>query len=259
MSVPKQPFCPQYRSILLTLLLVSASAQLQADEIRLAVASNFAHAMVTIAKKFEEDTEHKATLVFGATGKHYAQIKNGAPFDAFFAADERRPELLEKEGNIIAGSRFTYAIGKLVLWSPKANYIEPEARILHTDKFRHLAIANPKLAPYGKAAQEVLIGKGVWDKLKKRLVRGENIGQTFQFVHSGNAKLGFVAYSQVKRPGQPIKGSYWKVPQELYTPIKQQAVLLNDTAAVRAFLEYMRGKEVLAILHGYGYEVPEVP
>ncbi len=238
----------------LALLLVSASGQLQAAEIRVAVASNFATTMTTIVKKFEQQTEHKVVLIFGSTGKHYAQIKHGAPFAAFFAADARRPKLLEKQKAIIAGSRFTYAVGKLVLWSPTVGYIDKAARVLHIGGFHHLAIANPKLAPYGKAAEEILREEGLWKQLKGRLVRGENIGQTFQFVHSGNAELGFVAYSQIKQPGRQIEGSFWKVPQALYTPIKQQAVLLKDTEAARMFLKFMRSDEVLSILRDYGYE-----
>jgi molybdate transport system substrate-binding protein len=195
-------------------------------------------------------------LIFGSTGKHYAQIKNGAPFDAFFAADVRRPELLEKEGVALPGSRFTYAIGKLVLWSPKTGYVDPDASILERGEFHHLAIANPKLAPYGKAAQEILQALGLWDRHSGRLVRGENIGQTFQFVDSGNAEFGFVAYSQVKHPNQPIKGSFWEVPQSLYTPIKQQAVLLKDKEAARVFLSFVRSDEALKIIHDYGYDTP---
>jgi molybdate transport system substrate-binding protein len=224
--------------------------------IRVAVASNFARAVTTISKRFEANTGHKVTLIFGSTGKLYAQVKNGAPFDAFFAADVRRPELLEKEGLALPGSRFTYAIGKVVLWSPKAGYIDSEGNVLEQRKFRHLAIANPKLAPYGKAAREVLQALGLWDGLRGRLVRGENIVQTFQFVKSGNAELGFVAYSQVKRPGHPIEGSWWEVPQALYTPIEQQAVLLKKSKVARAFLSFVRSDEVRELIRDYGYKTP---
>ncbi len=227
-----------------------------AGEIRVAVASNFADAIEDIAKRFEAKTGHRVTLTFGSTGKHYAQIKNGAPFDAFFAADIRHPELLEKEGLALPGSRFTYAVGKVVLWSPKAGYVDPEGRVLEQVDFRHLAIANPKLAPYGQAAQEVLQARGIWDKLSERLVLGENIGQTFQFVETGNAELGFVAYSQVKRPGRPIEGSWWDVPQTLYTPIEQQAVLLKDSDLARDFLAYVRSDEALKTIREYGYGTP---
>ena len=233
-----------------------APGQTIAEEIRVAAASNFTDAITSIARRFEAITNHKVTLIFGSTGKHYAQIKNGAPFDAFFAADVRRPELLEKESVALPGSRFTYAVGKVVLWSPKTGYVDPEGRILERSEFRYLAMANPKLAPYGKAAQEILQARRLWGRLSGRLVRGENIGQTFQFVKSGNAELGFVAYSQVKRPNQPIEGTFWEVPQALYTSIEQQAVLLKDSVAARAFLSFARSREALKIIHDYGYDTP---
>ena len=239
-----------------TLVLALTLGQVMADEIRVAVASNFADTIRTIAQRFEAGTGHKVKLIFGSTGKHYAQIKHGAPFDAYFAADVRRPELLEKEGLILPGSRFTYAVGKVILWSPKTDYVDAEARVLEHGKFRHLAIANPKLAPYGKAAKQVLQARGVWDALKGSMVRGENIGQTFQFVKSGNAELGFVAISQVKRPGHPVEGSFWEVPQSIYSPIEQQAVLLKDNAAGRAFLSFVRNDVAREIIQGYGYGTP---
>ena len=224
------------------------SGQSLAEEIRVAVASNFTDTMASIARRFELSTDHQVTLISGSTGKHYAQIRNGAPFDAFFAADGRRPDLLEQEGVALPGSRFTYALGRVVLWSPKTGYVDREASVLERGEFRHLAIANPKLAPYGKAAEEVLQARGLWGRISRRLVRGENIAQTFQFVNSGNAELGFVAYSQVRRPGQPTEGSLWEVPRALYTPIEQQAVLLNDKAVARAFLSFLRSDEVLQII-----------
>jgi molybdate transport system substrate-binding protein len=242
--------------LFLAAIMMLAPGQSMAEEIRVAVASNFTDAITSIARRFEVSTDHTVTLIFGSTGKHYAQIKNGAPFDAFFAADVRRPELLEKEGVALPGSRFTYALGKVVLWSPKTGYVDREASVLERGEFRHLAIANPKLAPYGKAAEEVLQARGLWGRLSRRLVRGENIGQTFQFVNSGNAELGFVAYSQVRRPNQPIEGSFWEVPRALYTPIEQQAVLLNDNGAARAFLSFVRSGEALKIIQDYGYDTP---
>ncbi|MCI0653200.1 MAG: molybdate ABC transporter substrate-binding protein [Methylococcaceae bacterium] len=227
-----------------------------ADEISVAVASNFTGAIKTISARFEANTDHKVTLIFGSTGKHYAQIKNGAPFDAFFAADAERPELLEKEGLAIPASRFTYAVGKIILWSPQEGYVDPEGKVLQKQEFRHLAIANPKLAPYGKAAQEVLQGLGRWDALQDRIVLGENIEQAFQFVESGNAELGFMANSQIKRPDHPIAGSFWEVPQSLYSPIEQQAVLLNDSEAARAFLSFVQNDESRTIIQAFGYEPP---
>jgi molybdate transport system substrate-binding protein len=240
----------------LAAIVILAPGHSLAEEIRVAVASNFTAAITSITKRFEENTGHKVTLIFGSTGKHYAQIKNGAPFDAFFAADPRRPKRLERQGIALPGSRFTYALGKVVLWSPKADYVDPEASILGRGKFHHLAIANPKLAPYGEAAQEILEARGLWRLLSTRLVRGENIGQAFQFVKSGNAELGFVAYSQVKSANHPIEGSFWKVPQSLYTPIEQQAVLLKDKNAARAFLWFVRSEEMLKTIRDYGYDTP---
>jgi len=233
-----------------------ATGQSIAEEVRVAVASNFASAVTTLAERFEVNTGHKVILVFGSSGKHYAQIKNGAPFDAFFAADIKRPELLEKEGIALPGSRFTYATGKLILWSPVAGYVDPDGNVLKQGTFRHLAIANPKLAPYGMAAREVLQARGVWDVVKTKTVRGENIGQALQFVRSGNAELGLVAWSQVKRPGHPMTGSLWEVPQALYMPIEQQAVLLKENATARAFLLFMKNENSRALIRSFGYDTP---
>jgi len=233
-----------------------ATGQLIAEEIRVAVASNFSIAITTLAEQFEANSGHTVSLIFGSTGKHYVQIKNGAPFDAFFAADTKRPELLEKEGVALPGSRFTYAFGKLILWSPQAGYVDPQGKVLEQGAFRHLAIANPKLAPYGKAAREVLQAIGVWGALKAKTVRGENISQTFQFVSSGNAELGLVAWSQVKQPGHPMTGSWWEVPQALYTPIEQQAVLLKENTAARAFLSFMKTEKSRALIRSFGYDTP---
>jgi len=240
-------------SLITTGILIAPIKQIAADEIKVAVASNFSEAIKSISQRFETETGHRAILSFGSTGKHYAQIKNGAPFHAFFAADSRRPQLLEREGRIQPNSRFTYAVGRIALWSPNPGYVDAEHRVLQYGDFRHLAIANPKLAPYGRAAREVLQKQGLWNSLQRRMVRGENIGQTFQFVKSGNAKLGFVAYSQVKRPGHEASGSIWVVPQSLYTPIQQQAVLLSDNPTARAFLEFVRSPWSLDLIRAYGY------
>ena len=228
-----------------------------ADEIRVAVASNFANAAEALVHRFEANSEHQVTLVFGSTGKHYAQIRNGAPFEAFFAADEQHPEMLESNGLAILGSRFTYAIGRLVLWSPEADYVDTRGQVLELGDFRHLAIANPKLAPYGLAAQQVLESRGLWWDLDQRLVRGENIGQAFQFVKSGNAELAFVALSQLTTPERQVEtGSRWLVPEQLHSPIRQQAVLLEDSAATRAFSEFVRSEEARAIIRSFGYRTP---
>lgn len=239
----------------LVLACVLSSSQSLAAEIRVAAASNFARAMISLASDFEENSGHKVKLVFGSTGKHYAQIHNGAPFDVFFAADIKRPRLLEEQGIAIAGSRFTYAKGKLILWSHMPNYVDSEGEVLRHGSFEHLAIANPNLAPYGRAAREVLKYRGLWDEMKQKVVRGENIGQAFQFVSSGNAELGFVAFSQLKNIDEPIAGSYWEVPQSLYTPIEQQAVLLTDNEAGRSFISYIKSKPALKIISNHGYEI----
>lgn len=247
---------PIIYGLVITTTLLFATMQAQAAELKVAVASNFSGAIKSITRRYESLSGNTVILVFGSTGKHYAQIRNGAPFDAFFAADVRRAKLLEEEGVALSGSRFTYAMGKVILWSPKADYVDSEGKVLEQGEFSHLAIANPKLAPYGKAAQEVLQARGVWEALRGSTVRGENIGQTFQFVKSGNAELGFVAYSQVKRPDHPIDGSFWEISQSLYSPIEQQAVLLKDNDAARDFLSFIKSDESLEIIRGFGYGTP---
>ncbi len=249
----KQPLPLPALTLVAALVSLLTTASVMAEEIRVAVASNFTAAIKEIAARFERQTAHRVTLVFGSTGKHYAQIVNGAPFDAFFAADVKRPRLLEQEGLGIRGSRFTYAVGKLILWSPKTPYVDNQGKVLDEGAFRYLALANPKLAPYGRAAREVLKKRGQWLLLQDRMVRGENIGQTFQFVKSGNAELGFVARSQITRPGQPTEGSWWEIPRALYAPIEQQAILLQDSVAARAFLAFIRGQEALGVIEAYGY------
>ena len=242
--------------IFLATILLPASNQASADIIRVAVASNFNHAITELASRFETTSEHRVTLIFGSTGKHYAQIKHGAPFDLFFAADARRPQLLEEEGLASPGSRFTYALGKLVLWSPQPDLVNPEGKMQKNGTFRYLSIANPKLAPYGRATEEVLQASGLWKSLHGKMVRGENISQALQFVRSGNAELGFVAYSQIKRPGHPVIGSYWEIPQSLYTPITQQAVLLKEGRAARDFLTFMHSEEAQTTIRSFGYSTP---
>jgi molybdate transport system substrate-binding protein len=229
-----------------------------ADELRVAVASNFRLAMTATATRFEAISGHRVKLIPGSTGKHYAQIVNGAPFDAFFAADAERPRLLELDRRIVPGSRFTYGIGKLVLWSATGNLVDPDGAILRAGTFDHLAIANPELAPYGAAARQLLQALGLWESLAGKLVRGENIGQTFQFVVSGNAELGLVALAQLANPDQRFGGSAWEPPQALYDPIEQQAVLLNDSPAGRDFMAFMRSAEARALIRTYGYDVPDV-
>ncbi|MFT4240885.1 MAG: molybdate ABC transporter substrate-binding protein [Acidovorax sp.] len=227
-----------------------------ADNVSVAVAANFTAPMQKIAAAFEADTGHKAELSFGATGKFYAQITHGAPFQVLLAADDTTPARLVSDGKAVASSRFTYAIGTLVLWSAQPGYVDAQGNVLKTGDFQHIAIANPKLAPYGLAATQVMDTLGVTARLQPRFVQGENIAQTFQFVSSGNAQLGFVALSQVMVDGQIEKGSAWQVPGHLHAPIRQDAVLLNpgkDSAAAAALLQYLRGDKARAVIKAYGY------
>ncbi|MBT8052692.1 MAG: molybdate ABC transporter substrate-binding protein [Gammaproteobacteria bacterium] len=224
-----------------------------ADVVKAATASNFRDAMSQLVSAFEKTSDHTVVPVFGSTGKHFSQIVNGAPFDVFLAADNRRPKVLEQDGLTVPETRFTYAIGQLVLWSPREGYVDADGHILGSGNFRHLAIANPDLAPYGAAAKETLENLGLWQNVNPSVVSGENIGQAFLFVHSGNAELGFVARSQLIGGRASGAGSMWRVPPHLHAPIEQQAVLLRDTAAAREFLSFMRGAEAAAIIRAQGY------
>jgi molybdate transport system substrate-binding protein len=226
-------------------------------EVQVAVATNFAGPMEEIVRRFEEETGHKVLAATGSTGKHYAQIVHGAPFDAFFAADVDRPVRLEQEGRAIAGSRFTYATGRLVLWSGEEGVVEDGGGVLNEGSYRHLAIASPDLAPYGRAAEELLVQRGQWEQLQERLVFGENIGQTFQFVSSGNAELGLVALSQVRQPDQEMSGSSWVIPRDSHAPIDQQAILLKEGPEARALLEFFKTDAIRDLIRSYGYDTPE--
>ncbi|AMO77593.1 molybdate ABC transporter substrate-binding protein [Pseudomonas citronellolis] len=229
-----------------------------ADEVQVAVAANFTAPIQAIAKDFEKDTGHKLVASFGATGQFYAQIKNGAPFEVFLAADDSTPAKLEQEKAVVPGSRFTYAIGKLALWSPKEGYVDAKGEVLKKGGFQHLSIANPKTAPYGLAATQVLDKLGLKDKLAGRIVEGQNIGQAYQFVSSGNAELGFVALSQIYKDGKVTAGSAWIVPADLYEPIRQDAVILEkgkDNAAAKALVDYLKGPKAAAVIKAYGYEL----
>lgn len=228
----------------------------QADEVRVAVAANFTAPAKIVAADFEEDTGHQAVLAFGATGQFYAQIKNGAPFEVLLSADATTPAKLADEGAAVAGSRFTYAIGRLVLWSAKPGYVDAQGEVLKRGEFKHLAIANPKLAPYGAAAVEVLTALKLLDAVEPRFVQAENIAQAYQFVASGNAELGFVALSQVMQDGKIAEGSAWRVPEGLYPPIRQDAVLLDKgkgKVAAQAWLDYLRGDKARAVIQSFGY------
>ena len=229
-----------------------------ADEVQVAVAANFTAPIQAIAKDFEKDTGHKLVASFGATGQFYAQIKNGAPFEVFLSADDTTPEKLENEGETVKGSRFTYAIGTLALWSPKAGYVDDKGEVLKKNDYKHLSIANPKAAPYGLAATQVLAKLNLTEATKGKLVEGQNITQAFQFVSTGNAELGFVALSQIYKDGKVSNGSAWIVPADLHDPIKQDAVILNkgkDNAAAKALVDYLKGPKAAEVIKSFGYEL----
>ncbi|MFA5243645.1 MAG: molybdate ABC transporter substrate-binding protein [Sulfuricella sp.] len=230
-----------------------------ADTVQVAVASNFSQPMARIAAAFQRDTGHQLLLSSGSSGKFYAQIASGAPFEVFLSADDEIPLRLEKEGHAVAGSRTTYAIGKLVLWSPRPGYVDDKGEVLRGGGFTRLAVANPKTAPYGAAARELMERQGLRQTLQPRLVQGESIAQAYQFVASGNAELGFVALSQVRNESGEIRGSLWLVPQALYTPIRQDAVLLakgRGKAAAGQFMAYLGSPKAAAIIQSFGYELP---
>ncbi len=230
----------------------------RADEVQVAVAANFTAPAKQIAADFEKDTGHKVALSFGATGKFYAQIKNGAPFEVLLSADDTTPAKLETEGAAVAGTRFTYATGRLVLWSIKPGYVDDKGEVLAKGDFRHLSIANPKLAPYGAAAVEVLAAMKLIDLVQPKFVQAENIAQAYQFIASGNAELGFVALSQVFKDGRLGEGSAWIVPAKLHQPIRQDAVLLEkgrSKPAAEAWLRYLKSDKAKAVIKSFGYEV----
>lgn len=242
---------------LLVVWLCVVSASAAADTARIAVATNFAEPMQTLARLFAAGG-HAVIVSAGSTGQFYAQIKNGAPFDGLLSADRATPERLEAEGLAISGTRFTYAIGRLALYSAEPNRIGADGPAALRGDFRKLAIAHPELAPYGLAAQQALTALGQWEALRPKLVLGQNIGQTFQFVATGNAELGFVALSQIAGPNAPKEGSRWEVPQGLYRPIEQDAVLLQRGAAnpaARAFLDFLRSQRARELIASYGYGV----
>ncbi|HSW08558.1 molybdate ABC transporter substrate-binding protein [Aquabacterium sp.] len=227
-----------------------------AAEVTVAVAANFAGPLTRIGEGFTAATGHTLKVSAGATGKFYSQIGAGAPFEVLIAADDETPKKLIAEGHAIAGSNFTYAIGKLVLWSAQPGFVDEQGAVLATGKFAHLAIANPKIAPYGQAGMEVLKARGLSDALAPKLVTAESIAQAYQFVVTGNAELGFVALSQVLVPGKPVVGSYWLVPASLHGEIRQDAVLLKPgekSAAAAALLAYLKSAPAKALIQSYGY------
>lgn len=252
----------RWRHLFSSLLCFSLWNGAQAGEVQVAVAANFATPLKMLAADFEKATGHTLRLSSGATAKLYAQIKSGAPFDVLLAADTTTPARLEQEGYAVAGSRFTYATGKLVLWSAQADQVDRQGRVLSTGNFKHLALAAPHLAPYGAAAVQALTRLGLLATLTPRFVQGESIGQTYSFVATGNAELGFVALSQVYDNGKIGKGSGWIVPPHFYEPLHQDATLLTRAAhhpAATALLTFLKTEQARAAIRTYGYETPERP
>lgn len=246
--------------LMLALSLLMAAGTTTAGDVRLAIAANFHDAAERLATQFTETTGHSTRISYGSTGKLYAQIRHGAPFDVFLAADTERPQLMEQNGSGVSGTRFTYAVGRLVLWSPDPEAFRDARAFLASGNFHRLAIANPKTAPYGLAARQTLEHLGHWTNLENRLVRGESIAQTLQFVATGNAKAGFVAMAQLLDDHEG--GARWKVPATHHEPIAQQAILLergqgNDAA--RAWLDFLGSTEAQDIIRQYGYDIPQAP
>ena len=240
-------------------LLLCLELPARAGSVVVAVATNLAAPMKVIAQDFERDTGHTALLSFGATGNFYAQIRNGAPYGVFLAADDETPAKLEQEGYAVAGSRFTYAQGRLVLWSKNPKLVDSKGEILSLGRFERIAIANPKLAPYGAAAIDVITRLGLISAIRPKIVEGANIGQAFQFVASENAALGFVAMSQVLVGGKITEGSAWIVPGTMHTPIRQDAILLNTgkpNDAALSLMAYLKGEKTKRTLRAFGYELP---
>lgn len=248
------------RHLIISLLFALLPQAAQADVVQVAAAANFSAPMAKIAAAFQKASGHQALLSFGATGKFYAQIRNGAPFAVLLAADNTTAAKLEQEQLAVAGTRFTYASGKLVLWSADPALVDNQGAVLRNGGFRHLSIANPNTAPYGAAALETLQKLDLLSHVQPRFVQGESIAHAYQFVRSGNAELGFVALSQVYRDGRITAGSAWIVSPDLYSPLHQEAVLLQPgatSAAARALLDYLQTDSAKTIMQSYGYSHSE--
>lgn len=246
-----------HRCLLFVCAGLFAAVPVNAEQVQVAVAANFVPAFKDIVAQFEKQSGHTVHVSAGSSGKFYAQIKNGAPFEVFLSADDERPKVLEEEGFGVKGTRFTYAVGRLVLWSLDSALVTGE-ETLKSGVFKHLAIANPKTAPYGAAAMQTMMKLGVWETLQPRIVMGENIGQTSGFLESGNAEVGFLALSQVLDEKLKGKGSRWEVPESLHEPIRQDAVLLTkgqDNPAAKALLEFLRNAQTRSVIERYGYQV----
>ncbi len=251
-----------FKSLIGWVLTLVTVTPVHAVEVRLAVASNFRAPMQALIVEFEEMSGHKAKASYGSSGKLYAQITHGAPFDIFFSADKSKPAALLAAGLVVPSSEFTYAVGALALWSASSKTITDGAGALKKGMFNKVAMANPKLAPYGIAALQVLDSLGLQELTRPKWVQGESIAQTFQFVSSGNAELGFVArsqLSQLSRAGQLKAGAVWYIPQSLYSPVQQDAVLLLRGArnpAAKALLNFIKSPAAKVIIESYGYNAP---
>lgn len=231
----------------------------RAGEVQVAVAANFAGPIGKIGEAFTAATGHTLKVSSGATGKFYAQIISGAPFEVLLAADDETPKKLVAEGHAVAGSNFSYALGRLVLWSAQPGFVDAQGAVLASDKVKHVAIANPKVAPYGAAAVEVIKARGLADAVTPKLVTAESIAQAYQFAFTGNAEVGFVALAQVAVPGKPVVGSYWLVPANLYGEIRQDAVLLKageKNPAAAALLGYLKSEAARKLIRDFGYGLP---
>ena len=256
-SPTPKPTAPYRRAIIAAAVALIVGVA-QVEQIQIAVASNFMAPMKVIAANFEQRTGHQVQLSFGASGKFYAQIRNGAPFHLFLSADQEKPIALERDGLVVPDSRFTYALGSLVLWSSKSDFIDGEASVLRRGQFNKLALANPKLAPYGVAAVQVLEKLNLRQTTESKWVQGENIAQTFQFVSTGNAELGFVALSQVIDNGELKTGSAWLIPEALYQPIRQDAVWLQqgeNSEAAKALWQFLQSESARQLIKRFGYQV----
>ncbi|MDM8559055.1 molybdate ABC transporter substrate-binding protein [Candidatus Parabeggiatoa sp. HSG14] len=252
-----QPYnFPRYfiQSLILIFSLITTSVF--AGELHIAVAANFTKPIKQLKQQFEKESKHQVIISIGATGQLYTQIKYGAPFDIFLAADMKRPQMLINEGKGVADTLFTYAVGQLVLWSPRANFVDIDGKVLSSGTFRYLAIAHPRLAPYGNATKQALEKLGLWQTLQGKMVRGNNVSQAYQFTATGNAELGFIALSHYKAIKTKSRGSHWLIPNNLYDPIQQGAVLLKkgeNNPVAQAFFVFLRSPIAQQIIGTYGY------
>ena len=256
--MPHRPAARLIQRLLTLAAACAASVAVHAETVNIAVAANFTEPAKALAAVFQKTTGHTAQLSFGATGAFYSQIKNGAPFDVLMAADDERPQRLEKEGDTVPGSRFTYATGQLVLWSAKPGYVDDKGAVLKANQFNKLAVANPKNAPYGAAAMEALDKLGLTATVQAKLVTGESIGQTYNFIATGNAELGFVGLAEGLDAGKVEGGLIGLGPAELHTPIIQDAVILKRGAgnpAAKAWMDLMKTPKTKEFIRTYGYAV----